>query len=93
MKTSEMESDAFVILPDQTYKNIAHAIVKNDSAEYRDSDSDDDSDISAEEYLKEMETILRNIRRRKRTKFLGIAGIYIYIIFIFHALKLNSKEI
>ena len=76
IKTSEIESDAFVILPDQTYKNIAHAIVKNDSAEYRDSDSDDDdSDISAEEYLKEMETILRNIRRRKRTKFVGIAGI------------------
>ena len=75
MKTSEMESDAFVILPDQTYKNIAHAIVKNDSAGYRDSDSDDDSDISEEEYLKEMETILRNIRRRKRIKFVGIAGI------------------
>ena len=75
MKTSEMESDAFIILPDQTYKNIAHTIVNNDTAEYRDSDSDDDSDISAEEYLKEMETILRNIRRRKRTTFVGIAGI------------------
>ena len=73
MKTSEMESDAFIILPDQTYKNIAHTIVNNDTAEYR------DSDISAEEYLKEMETILRNIRRRKRTKFLGIAGICLYL--------------
>ena len=79
MKTSEMESDAFIILPDQTYKNIAHAVVNNDTVKYRDSDSDDDSDISAEEYLKEMETILRNIRRRKITKCLGIVGICLHL--------------
>ena len=65
-----MESDNFVLLPDQTYKNIAYDMVKNDATEYSDSDSNDDSDLSAEEYLKEMETILRKIRK-KRTKITG----------------------
>ena len=65
-----MESDNFVLLPDQTYKNIAYDMVKNDATEYSDSDSNDDSDLSAEEYLKEMETILRKIRK-KRTKISG----------------------
>ena len=65
-----MESDNFVLLPDQTYKNIAYDMVKNDATEYSDSGSNDDSDLSAEEYLKEMETILRKIRK-KRTRFTG----------------------
>jgi hypothetical protein len=65
-----MESDKFVLLPDQTYKNIAYDMVKNDATEYSDSDSNDDSDLSAEEYLKEMESILRKIRK-KRTKISG----------------------
>ena len=65
-----MESDNFVLLPDQTYKNIAYDMVKNDATEYSDSDSNDDSDLSAEEYLKEMEKILRKIRK-KRTRLQG----------------------
>ena len=65
-----MESDNYVLLPDQTYKNIAYDMVKNDTTEYSDSDSNDDSDLSAEEYLKEMETILRKIRK-KRTRLTG----------------------
>ena len=79
-----MESDNFVLLPDQTYKNIAYDMVKNDTTEYSDSDSNDDSDLSAEEYLKEMETILRKIRK-KRTK---IAGTYFSFFF-----KENIKKL
>ena len=55
------ESEKYVLLLDQTYN----------------SDSNDDSDLSAEEYLKEMETILRKIRK-KRTK---IAGTYFNFFF------------
>ena len=61
-----MESDNFVLLPDQTYKNIAYDMVKNDATEYIDSASNDDSDLSAEEYLKEMETILRKIGKKRK---------------------------
>ena len=67
-----MVSDKFVLLPDQTYKNIAYDMVKNDATEDSDSDSNDDSDLSAEEYLKEMETILRKIRKKRKR----LAGIY-----------------
>ena len=69
-----VERDNFVLLPDQTYKNIAYGMVKNDATEYSDSDSNDDSDLSAEEYLKEMEKILRKIRK-KRTR---LQGTYIF---------------
>ena len=51
-----MDSDNFVLLPDQTYHHIDY---HQDDEEY--SDSEDDS----EEYLKEMEIILRKIRRKK----------------------------
>jgi hypothetical protein len=71
-----MNSDSFILLPDQTYTDMAQDIFKDDNAEYSDSNSNDDSEMSAEEYLKEMETILRKIRRRKRTKY---AGTYIFL--------------
>ena len=79
-----MESDNYVLLADQTYKNIAYDMVKNDATEYSDSDSNDDSDLSAEEYLKEMETILRKIRK-KRTK---ISGAYLCCYFETNITKL-----
>ena len=55
-----MDSDTFVLLPDQTYDSVGNDILEDES------DSDEDS----EEYLKEMETILKKIRR-KRTKITG----------------------
>ena len=61
-----MDSDTFVLLPDQTYNSVGNDILEDES------DSDDDS----EEYLKEMETILRKIRR-KRTRITG-AVVYCY---------------
>lgn len=83
-----MESDSFILLPDQTYKNMSLDTFKVASnhdynMECSDSDSNDDTDMSAEEYLKEMETILRKIRRTKRTKYAGT--------FIF--LKINTASV
>ena len=49
-----MESNNYVLLPDQTYKNIAYDMVKNETSASSDSDSNGESDFSAEEYLKEM---------------------------------------
>jgi hypothetical protein len=85
--TVKMAGDSFILLPDQTYTDMAQDIFKDDNVEYSDSDSNDDSDMSAEEYLKEMETILRKIRRRKRTKF---AGTYIFSHLIRDALKIEN---
>ena len=62
-----MASDDFILLPDQTYRQIAYDTSSHDynnKCEYTDSDSDDVDDMSAEEYLKEMEMILRKIRRK-----------------------------
>ena len=53
-------SDTFILMPDQTYNNIS----LEKSGENSESESDD-SDGSATEYLKEMETILRKIRRKR----------------------------
>ena len=73
-----MSSDDFILLPDQTYRHVAYATSSHDynKYEYTDSDSDDVDDMSAEEYLKEMEMILRKIRR-KGSK---IKGRYIFEI-------------
>ena len=49
--------DNFILLPDQTYHDIDY----QDDHEDSDSDSNDDS----EEYLREMEIILRKLRRKK----------------------------
>ena len=73
-----MASDDFILLPDQTYRHVAYDTSNHDynKCEYTDSDSDDEDDMSAEEYLKEMEMILRKIRI-KRSK---IKGRYVFQI-------------
>ena len=78
-----MASESCILLPDQTYKDVSHNTFKdgaklNENTE--DSDSNDDSDMSAEEYLKEMEKILRKIKKGggKRSKMGILAGIRIF---------------
>ena len=64
--SANMDRDIFVLLPDQTYQSIAHDRLEDQDDDCSDSDSNNDS----EEYLKEMEMILRKIRR-KRKKIAG----------------------
>ena len=52
--------DNFVLLPDQTYHDVDH-----DGMENHDDNEDTDSDNDSQEYIKEMELILRKIRRKK----------------------------
>ena len=76
-----MAGDNFILLPDQMYHNVSiNTFVDDvkhcDVTEYSDTDSNDNSDFSAEEYLKEMEKILRKIRLRggKRRKVISAVG-------------------
>ena len=52
--------DNFVLLPDQTYHDI-----DQEGMEDQDDAEDSDSDNDSEEYIKEMELILRKIRRKR----------------------------
>ena len=61
MSDSE-SSDNFVLLPDQMYENSIGSDNLNDI------NDNDNEDLSAEQYLREMEKILRKIKKREFRK-------------------------
>ena len=59
------DEDSYVLLPDQMYGAVVN---NNDSDNDVDNDCHDDDDLSSDQYLREMEVILRKIRRREVRK-------------------------
>ena len=71
VKSYKMAGDSFILLPDEMYNKTN---LYTDNAKHReviensDSDSSEDIEVSADEYLKEMEKILRKIRKSGDTR-------------------------